>query len=314
MVFWFWIILTSIGLILLSLFAVVVLSKLVLKVYAAFVEVNGRDIAKYDFSDGAAMRYEPGFAVKKFIGQYLIYRLNGKSHQWFIGEFAQKLSSIEYSIVAYGRRKNALRVYHVKEKNCEHFTRATLLPGETSFISLIVNRVNGKRIPRERSFRPNGYVWLGLLGLNVAAVLVTLLWLVVRLVASLEGSNAYDILSADAWGAILWATFIVFTALPVMVTALLQWIQKRRDESGRRSSDRFAKIWTPIQGFFGKLVGKVYKCLQVIGRAIVKCSYKVRNFFWRVFWAIPILKLKYCIRQMSYKTKLIFRKLSKKAK
>ena len=225
----FWIALTVIGIAFLSVFSALVFPRLFFKVYVSFLSSKDRGLAKFNLSDGVAILYEPDASVRKYISRYQLYQLNEESGKFFVGEFAQKLSSVQYSVVAYNRRDRVLRAYRVREKNCTQYTKTLTLPEETDYISLVIHSVSGKRIPRAFSFRWTGYLWLALSGISFGAVFDAIFWLVIRIVSHFEGRGVVEILPLRNWAVLLPISTLGLAACCMAAVGLVSLIYFLRD-------------------------------------------------------------------------------------
>lgn len=304
----YWISLTLIGLIFLTVFSAVVFPRLILKIYSAFIVVKDREISRFTLSDGVSVLFEPNSTDRRFFDRYQICQFIGRRYKCFFGELAQNLSSVEYSVIAYHRRNTVKRVYRVKEQNCQKFSRTTCLPEETDYVSVIVHKANGNRIYHEHTFNPIGYLWLALFGFAIASVLDALFWIVLRFVSYLQGHGVQDVLSLKEWGIILPATMLGMAGLCVTVMAIINLFLNRRTEKNSRLKNGKAK------GFIGKLVSPFCMWFGRFCQICRKCCDILRNFFLRLLWSKPVLKIKHVLLQVFYKTKFCFRRLFRKAR
>lgn len=115
--------------------------KFTLKHKSAGVRTRDRGIKKYTFEDGRAVVYEPDFAYRKYVHQYMLISKN--KHKFIKCRVNESLRHIKYDVVAYNNKNKVIDVIGVEERmnDCK-YTDSVLLPADTSYVSFILRKVD----------------------------------------------------------------------------------------------------------------------------------------------------------------------------
>lgn len=104
--------------------------------------VNDRGIRKYKGSgDSIGILYEPEVGTRKYIKQYAI-SFDG-DEKLLKCMLADDIDYIEYDIASFNRNGKIINVLNVKDVvEKAGFTRSVILPRETSYVALVISRVD----------------------------------------------------------------------------------------------------------------------------------------------------------------------------
>lgn len=106
-----------------------------------------RGLKKHVFPGGRAIVYQPCANVRQYIPQYILsFNNNNKYIQCKVSEC---VSSIEYDVTAFDARRRKIACIKVSEIgiNSSKITSAAVLPDKTSYVNLVVRRVNDHALP-----------------------------------------------------------------------------------------------------------------------------------------------------------------------
>ena len=223
-----WIIWFIFGIMLVVLLSGFVLPKVFLKIYESSYPVRDRALGKYKIHDSVSMLYEPSLTVKKYIKKYQIYVLSDRREKLFIGEWAQKVASISYDVIAYNVHNRIIGIYNVVEKyNGNKCTHATTLPEDTDFVSLRLISVEGKSFPREVKAPREFWIWAGVVSGCAAATVDAGLWVFISFVLQcLRGFSGDVALAGRSWASIMILTAISVAAFAYAVLVTVFWRKK----------------------------------------------------------------------------------------
>lgn len=125
-----------------------ILPRLILKVSYEVKEPNDRGVKRCIFNGKRCVVYKTGNENKPFIKQYAIVQEDG--YKSLKCKVAPELEYIDYDIVLFNRYNEVFKVINVKEEICGvDYTRATTLPNETSYISIVVRKANKLDLKRK---------------------------------------------------------------------------------------------------------------------------------------------------------------------
>ena len=190
-----------------------VLPKVFLQIYESSYPVRDRALGKYRIHDSVSMLYEPSVTVKKYIKKYQIYVFSDRREKLFIGEWAQKVASISYDVIAYNVNNRIIGIYNVIEKyNGNKCTHSTVLPEDTDYVSLRLISVEGKSFPREVKAPYKFWIWVSVFSVCAAATVDAGLWVFISFVLQCLRGFSGDVALAGR----SWASIMVLTALSVV--------------------------------------------------------------------------------------------------
>ena len=119
----------------------VVLPRVMLKVVYKVDKPKDRGTKKCIFNGKHCMVYTSTKENKQFIKQYVL--LQEEEHKTLTCKLTPLVKYIDYDIVLFNRYNKAFKVINVKEDIAPtELTRATILPNETSYVNIVVRRVN----------------------------------------------------------------------------------------------------------------------------------------------------------------------------
>ncbi len=103
---------------------------------------TGRGIKKYKYKDGRAIVYEPSLKAGRYIRQYIISK--NSSDKFLKCMVDERIEKISYTVIAMDAGDRVVGMIDVDDKvNNNEYTKAVVLPTETSYVDIIVNEVNG---------------------------------------------------------------------------------------------------------------------------------------------------------------------------
>ena len=180
----FWILWFIVGLTLVGVFACTFLPYLLLKADAATYKVRDRALGRYNLKDGVTFLYEPSPSAVQYIGKYQVYETN--EGKFFVGEWAQKLSSANFDLFVYDAKNSIKTILNVQDKKIEGTqTRVVPLPDETDYVSVRVNRADNEVVRSERRLTARYVVMTLLFALFTALVVDVLIWLIATFIMQL---------------------------------------------------------------------------------------------------------------------------------
>ena len=110
----------------------------------------GRGLKKYVYPSGRGISYEPVPAIRKYVNRYLLFTDNG--YKYFKCRIDEKVKDIAYTIVMRNNKNKVIDVIEVKSKNVEgRDLDPVLVHGDTSYVELILNSVNGNAVENEET-------------------------------------------------------------------------------------------------------------------------------------------------------------------
>lgn len=107
-----------------------------------------RGIKKYTFEDGRAVVYEPDFAYRKYVHQYMLISKN--KHKFIKCRVNESIRHIKYDVIAYNNKHQILDIIGVEERmDSSKYTDSVLLPADTSYVSFVLRRVDSMFVSSE---------------------------------------------------------------------------------------------------------------------------------------------------------------------
>lgn len=144
-----WWIVLPIAVAFLYIFAVAwILPKIFLQNKYKIKTVRDRGIKKYKTAnDERGIVYEPDLQTRKYVSQYVLVD-DGRKKQLKC-KISDKIAYIEFDVALFDRNHQVFKVLNVCElvENVG-FTNAVELPQETSYITIILNKVNNEQMNR----------------------------------------------------------------------------------------------------------------------------------------------------------------------
>ena len=126
--------------------AVVLLPTMFLKTRHILTAPTDRGLKKIVEKNGQSMVFEPALKWRKYIRQYVLAERQGKKE--LMCKLASDVSYIYYDIVIFNNRNEVCEVLRVKDLiERSGYTKIVELPQETSYVSLVVNEVDGVTFP-----------------------------------------------------------------------------------------------------------------------------------------------------------------------
>ena len=104
-------------------------------------KITDRGLKKYVFPDGRGVLYEPDIKYRGFIKKYLLFEYKG--NKYIKCHLSDRVDSLRYEVALYNNKHRLIKVMEVSEnifKSGE--TKNTLLPKNTSYASVVINKVN----------------------------------------------------------------------------------------------------------------------------------------------------------------------------
>ena len=116
--------------------------------------VNGRGLRKYSFPSGRAVTYETHPALRRFIPMYALICKDG--FKYLKINSAPSVYYLNYDIVAFDNVGRVIEIINVKEHiRTGECAKSVIIPAETSYISLVLYRVNGREFEKKPPYKFN---------------------------------------------------------------------------------------------------------------------------------------------------------------
>ena len=130
-----------------------VLPKLFLKNRYNIDEPYDRGLKKYKFADsGHGIVYEPALAVRKYIKQYVLVEQHGEKK--IKCKIDPELKYLNYDIVLFDTQNSVFSILNAKDVIQEKgYTKEVVLPDETSYVSILLNQVDGCTFEQHKGIR-----------------------------------------------------------------------------------------------------------------------------------------------------------------
>ena len=290
----FWIVWLLIGLLLAALFSAIVLPRLLLEMKASLHPIADRGIGKFNLKNGISVLYEPSRSERKYLRCYQLFRRGDRSVS-FMGCWNRAVFTARYTLLCFNSLGRPIAFYRVCESFIDgrYYTRTVTLPHATAFVSLSLERIDGKKLKRAFSPSPFYLIWLTLFLVSLAGLIGCLFFLAVHF-----SEGAFQTASALPIGSILTALSfgIVFLPLAVVGARMLILLIKDRPPFQsdlcakpvfRRAKEKMQDLISPVRAMFGgayDLCRKaIYRCMnawslvkQTFGR-VPRGSKKVRR-------------------------------------
>ena len=105
----------------------------------------GRGLRKFTYPDGRAVTYEPHPSVRKYINKYALFTLDGYKYlQLKNGDVTKSYSA---RVITFNNRHRIIDILDITESLSVASTSSPIrLNDKTSYIALILNEANGKKI------------------------------------------------------------------------------------------------------------------------------------------------------------------------
>ncbi len=142
--------------------------KLFLKIRYTVKESSDRGLKKYIFPSGRGVVYEPHPSIRKYIHRYALFTNDG--YKYIKCRLDSGVRRLNYTVVMFNNRNKIVDVIDISEtkpRGCE--TDAIEIHQDTSYVSLILNSVNGDKV------RHKELTYCNMWGIFVYAALVALL-------------------------------------------------------------------------------------------------------------------------------------------
>lgn len=129
--------------ILLYIFAIsCLLPKIFLRPSKANACPRSRGIKKYSFENGRAIVYEPSLNVREYFHQYILSENGGD--KFIKCKIDTRVKNARYTVIPIDANGKVLDIIDVEEMiTVSGYTKAIILPRETSYVNLILKEVNG---------------------------------------------------------------------------------------------------------------------------------------------------------------------------
>lgn len=122
--------------------------KFTLKHQSVGARTRDRGIKKYTFEDGRAVVYEPDFAYRKYVHQYMLISKN--KHKFIKCRVNESIRHIKYDVIAYNNKHQILDIIGVEERmDSSKYTDSVLLPADTSYVSFVLRKVDSMFLSSE---------------------------------------------------------------------------------------------------------------------------------------------------------------------
>ena len=123
------------------------LPRLLLESKYSIGETYDRGIKRYKSADnGVSVVYEPSILVRKYIKQYAI--VSDKGNKTFKCKADSSLSYLDFDIVLFDSFGKVFKVMTVQSIVNNGYTEDVILPKETSYVTLMLNKADNKEFPK----------------------------------------------------------------------------------------------------------------------------------------------------------------------
>ncbi len=103
---------------------------------------TGRGIKKFKFNNGRAIVFEPSVKVGKYIKQYIVSLNSGD--KYLKCKVDKRIDKMSYTVIAIDAGDKVIDMIDVEDIVAKNgYTKAVVLPTDTSYVDIIVNEVNG---------------------------------------------------------------------------------------------------------------------------------------------------------------------------
>lgn len=148
-----------------------VLPKQLLIPQAQLSRIQDRGIARYTHPQGRSIVYQPSPAAKTHIPQYVLSDRDGQ--RFLECKLSPQVQHIQYRIFPFDVHDRPLQCLEVDDPvSVPGISRAVSLPGNTAYVSISVQQVNGSRIPDDGKL---AFSWIRVFLYALSVVLLTLL-------------------------------------------------------------------------------------------------------------------------------------------
>ncbi len=144
----------------------VILPKWFIRIRYTVKGSTDRGLKKYTYPDGRGVIYEPHPSIRKYINRYALFTNEG--YKYIKCRLDGGVKRLNYTVIMFNNRSKVIDVIDVNEikpRNCE--TNAIAIHQDTSYVSLVLNSVNGDRIDRR------ALLYCGIGGIIVYSVAVS---------------------------------------------------------------------------------------------------------------------------------------------
>ncbi len=193
-------------------FTVLVIPKIMAKLYASTlaVRVKAVDRSKGEFGD--VVTYVPSEVVGRYIRRFRVG--HDKDGIYFVGDLAMKVAYAEYELIIYNAENEVIQILRVKEKfNDTGETSVIRLPQKTDYVGIKLIYLDDEPISYERKkFGAKYILWLALLCLSFVSMTDILIWLILSYLIRWDyGFDALVSLPPSSWAKVFGITSAVVT-------------------------------------------------------------------------------------------------------
>lgn len=120
-----------------------IVPRFIMKLSCKKENTRDRGIKKFKYSNGRAVLYEPEFAVRDYVTNYVLYTEDG--YKYIKCKVAPHVNALKYDVYAFDNRDELIDIVTVLEVVAKNeFTDSVLLPPETSYVRLVLRRVDNE--------------------------------------------------------------------------------------------------------------------------------------------------------------------------
>ena len=125
-----------------------IVPRFIMKLSCKKENTRDRGIKKFKYPNGRAVLYEPEFAVRDFITNYVLYTEDG--YKYIKCKVASHVNALKYDVYAFDNKDDLIDIVNVLEIVANNeFTDSVLLPPETSYVRLVLRRANDEYASNE---------------------------------------------------------------------------------------------------------------------------------------------------------------------
>lgn len=112
------------------------------------IKLNARGMRRCLFNGKRCVVYERGVNQRRHISRYLICQEDG--YKVLQCKVSSNIRYMEYDVMLYDRYDKTIDVINVKEDVVSEFTRRLILPDETSYVNIVLRKVNKSVLFKKR--------------------------------------------------------------------------------------------------------------------------------------------------------------------
>ena len=106
-----------------------------------------RGVKKMDDEDGQSIVFEPAPEFRPYISSYALSYRDGK--RVLVCRLSDKVQYLDYDIIIFDSNDKVKQVFNVKEAPSGDYTHVVEVPGDTDYVSLVINEADNNKFPNK---------------------------------------------------------------------------------------------------------------------------------------------------------------------